>query len=83
MSEDFEELPVDGQGLMTIEEAAARVAVSPITVRTWIKRHGLKRVQWKGRLWLIEADVLECERARRSSGRAHQRRAAKGRGRLS
>lgn len=61
----------DAIGLLTYDEAAARLDVSPSTIRTWVERYPdrLQRVTWDGRGYVLERDVLACERDRRRSGR--------------
>lgn len=55
----------EGTALVSVAAAAVQCRVSEATVRQWVKRYGLRRVTWAGRTWLVEAEVLECERARR------------------
>lgn len=56
--------------LLTTTEAAARVQVSPGTVRSWASRQLLcARDVQAGRPLYLEADVLEVERATRRAPR--------------
>ncbi len=60
--------PQDG-ALLTTVEAARMTGVTASTVRDWISRYGLRVVEQDGRRLLLEREVLDCERARRRSGR--------------
>jgi phage baseplate assembly protein gpV len=55
--------------LLTYAEAAAVAHVEPGTVRQWVSRGALPVVVLDGRRLVPEAPLLECERARRRSGR--------------
>lgn len=63
-------LTLEDLGLITYQEAAAIAGIGPATVRTWAHRYGLTKVTAPdGRLCLVEAEFLTCERSRRRSGR--------------
>ncbi|WP_106819186.1 helix-turn-helix domain-containing protein [Janibacter massiliensis] len=62
-------LTTDDVALLTTTEAARLACVQPRTVRAWIERGHLEPVVIDGKRFVTEADVLDCERARRRSGR--------------
>lgn len=63
-----------GTSLVSVAAAADQCGVSQSTVRKWVERYGLRRVTWDGRQWLVEDEVLECDRARRhAQARAAER----------
>lgn len=60
---------------LTVKEAAARLGVSPQTVRRWIRRRLLSAVRDGERRWRIRADDME-RRLAPSPAILEQRRAA-------
>lgn len=68
-----DELDAEAGGLLTLTEAAARVGVSPESVRLWVKRGQVRVVPWSGRSWIVEESLYECERARRRSPAGRKR----------
>lgn len=67
---------IAGRALVSETEAAARFGVSSSTIRKWVQRYGLRRIMWDGRSWLLETELVECERARRRDRRGRKREGA-------
>lgn len=57
-------LSPDDLSLLTIRQAAALVGQEPGTVKQWVRRYGLKVHREGGRVFVSEADVLDCNLAR-------------------
>ena len=61
------------QCLLTIAEAAAKVEVNPITIRSWIRRDQLAAMWFRGHLHVIEIDLLNTECKMRHAQRGRKR----------
>ena len=57
-------LSVDDLALLTVAEAAALVGQRPGTIKAWIRRYELRTHREGRRVWVSEADVLDCNLAR-------------------
>jgi len=61
------------KALLTINEAADQAEVSPVTVRSWIRRGQLASMWFEGRLHVIEIDLLDTELKMRHARRGRKR----------
>jgi len=59
--------------LLTINEAADQAEVSPVTVRSWIRRGQLAGVWFEGHLYVIEIEVLDTELKMRHARKGRKR----------
>lgn len=66
-------MSTDDLGLLTVREAAELVDVEVGTIKAWIRRYGLKVHREGGRVFVSEADVLDCNLAR-TGHHKHDRR---------
>lgn len=57
---------------LTIKQAARLVGVKPGTVRAWISRNQLVAYRQDALVYVVEAELLECEAARRHAGNRHR-----------
>jgi uncharacterized protein YjcR len=58
---------------MSLEQVAERTGRKPATIRQWIRVHGVR--SWTNRTgtYVIEAEILMCERDRRAATRETRR----------
>lgn len=54
----------DDLGLLTVREAAELVGQDPGTIKQWVRRYGIRTHREGRRVFLSEADVLDCNLAR-------------------
>lgn len=66
-------LTADDLGLLTIREAAELVGQQVGTIKAWVRRYGLKVHHEGRRVFVSEADVLDCNLAREGHHK-HDRR---------
>jgi uncharacterized protein YjcR len=66
-------LSTSGIGLLTIAEAASAAQVSPVTVRSWIRRDKLCAVQFMGHVHVVEIELYDMELLMRHSRKGRKR----------
>lgn len=63
----------DGVEWLLATEAARRVQVEPVTIRSWVKRGKVAGHTIRRRLWVRMPDVLDAEHATRGAFLAQRR----------
>lgn len=59
--------------LIRLDTAADRLSRREATIRQWIRRHHLTAYRHNGTTYILEADLLACERDRRHATRDTQK----------